>query len=79
MSDAVTGMIACRLRRRRNMQKDNTHPVSSAENRLSQNTVRRNFAETQGIKTFDRYEDCDCVDRWEAEGGRVVGEAQPSH
>lgn len=25
---------------------------------------------------FDRYEDCGCVDRWEAEGGQVVGEDQ---
>jgi hypothetical protein len=24
-------------------------------------------------KGFDSYEDCDCVDRWEAEGGPVVG------
>jgi hypothetical protein len=61
------------------MLRNNTHPVLSVENRLPQNTVRRNIVETHGIKTFDRYEDCGCVDRWEAEGGRVVGEAQLSH
>jgi hypothetical protein len=27
-------------------------------------------------RKFDRYEDCGCVDRWEAEGGRVAGEDQ---
>jgi hypothetical protein len=34
-------------------------------------------------RKFDRYEDCGCVDRWEAEGGRVAGEdqadARPCH
>jgi hypothetical protein len=61
------------------MQKNHIDEALSVESRRPQNTVRRNIAETHGIKTFDRYEDCGCVDRWEAEGGRVVGEAQLSH
>jgi hypothetical protein len=79
MSDAATGMISCRLRRRRNMRENHINEALSVERKLLENTIRRNIAETQGTKTFDRYEDCGCLDRWEAEGGRVVGEAQPSH
>jgi hypothetical protein len=61
------------------MQKNHIDEALSVESRLLENPIRRNIAETHGIRTFDRYEDCGCVDRWEAEGGRVVGEAQPSH
>jgi hypothetical protein len=61
------------------MQKNHIDEALSVESGLSENPIRRNIAKTHGIRTFDRYEDCGCVDRWEAEGGRVVGEAQPSH
>jgi len=61
------------------MQKNHINKALSVESKLLEDTVRRSIAETHGIKAFDRYEDCGCVDRWEAEGGRVVGEAQPSH
>jgi hypothetical protein len=61
------------------MRKNHINEALSVERKLLENTVRRNIAEAHGIKTFDRYEGCGCVDRWEAEGGRVVGEAQPSH
>lgn len=32
--------------------------------------------EKNSQKHFDSYEECGCVDRWEAEGGPVVGEDQ---
>lgn len=79
MSDAATGMISRRLRRRRNMRENHINEALSVESRLPENPIRRNIAKTHGIRTFDRYEDCGCVDRWEAEGGRVVGEAQLSY
>ncbi len=61
------------------MQKNHIDEALSVESRLLENPIRRNIAKTHSIRTFDRYEDCGCVDRWEAEGGRVVGEAQLSY
>lgn len=40
------------------------------------NKMRKNTEEKPRKKHFDSYEECGCVDRWEAEGGPVVGEDQ---
>ncbi len=47
-------------------------PLSAPAN----SAVQRDAGGKRRKKTFDSYEECGCVDRWEAEGGPVIGEDQ---
>lgn len=54
-------------------EKDHEKPLASHSMVIGE--VRKN-TETKPRKPLDSYEECGCVDRWEAEGGHVVGEDQ---
>lgn len=56
------------------MPQAGTVGTPSGEDRRPGARPHQSAGKRRGDKTFDGYEDCGCVGRWETEGGAVVGE-----